>query len=124
MTPSKKKLPEHTCADVRRVVDRIGDKWSLYLIGTLNEGPMRFNELRRKVEGISQRMLTLTLRGLERDGLVQRKVYPTNPPSVEYTLTDLADTLLEPVLGLVAWAKENTGVILQAQEKYDKKNAD
>jgi DNA-binding HxlR family transcriptional regulator len=111
-------------ADVRRVVDRIGDKWSLYLIGTLNAGPMRFNELKRKIEGISQRMLTLTLRGLERDGLVRRKVYATNPPSVEYILTNLGRTLIEPVLGLVAWAKEKTPIILQAQAKYDKKNAD
>ncbi|MGB9153564.1 MAG: helix-turn-helix domain-containing protein [Alphaproteobacteria bacterium] len=123
MSPSKRKLPEHDCAAVRRVVDRIGDKWSLYLIGTLQEGPMRFNEIRRSIEGISQRMLTLTLRGLERDGLVVRTVYPTKPPSVEYMLTDLGRTMLEPVMGLVAWAQEKTPIIVQSQAKYDKTNA-
>lgn len=122
MSPSKSKLPEQDCEAVRRVVDRIGDKWSLYLIGTLQDGPMRFNEIRRNIEGISQRMLTLTLRGLERDGLVVRKVYPTKPPSVDYALTDLGRTLLEPVMGLVTWAQKHTPVILQAQEKYDKAN--
>lgn len=125
MSPSNtnvraKRLPEHDCATVRRVVDRIGDKWSLYLIGTLKDGPMRFNEIARNIEGISQRMLTLTLRGLERDGLVSRKVYPTKPPSVEYVLTDLGRTLLEPVNGLVLWAQKNTQAILQSQEKFDK----
>ncbi len=128
MSPSNtnvraKRLPEHDCATVRRVVDRIGDKWSLYLIGTLKDGPMRFNEIARNIEGISQRMLTLTLRGLERDGLVSRKVYPTKPPSVEYVLTDLGRTLLEPVNGLVLWAQKNTTQILQSQEKFDKKTA-
>ena len=123
MSPGKRKLPEQDCAAVRRIVDRIGDKWSLYLIGTLKEGPMRFNEIRRSIEGISQRMLTLTLRGLERDGLVKRTVHPTKPPSVEYFLTDLGRTLLEPVKGLVVWAQKNTPTIIQAQAKYDKAEA-
>lgn len=121
--PVRTRLPEADCAMVRRVVDRIGDKWSLYLIGTLKDGPMRFNEIARSIEGISQRMLTLTLRGLERDGLVARTVYDTKPPSVEYVLTDLGRTLLEPVNGLVLWAQKNTQQIMHAQEKFDKKNA-
>lgn len=129
MSPSNtsvrtRKLPEADCAMVRRVVDRIGDKWSLYLIGTLKDGPMRFNEIARNIDGISQRMLTLTLRGLERDGLVSRKVYPTKPPSVEYVLTDLGRTLLEPVNGLVLWAQKNTMQILASQAKFDKNNAE
>ena len=83
MSPSKQKLPEQGCAAVRRILDRVGDKWSLYVVGTLEGGPLRFNEIRRNIEGISQRMLTLTLRSLERDGLVTRTVYPTKPPSVK-----------------------------------------
>ena len=120
MSPSKHKLPEQDCIGVRRLLDRIGDKWSLYIIGTLQGGPMRFNEIRRHIEGISQRMLTLTLRELERNGLVTRTVYPTKPPSVEYDLTDLGRTLLEPVMGLVTWAQKSQATIEQARVKYDK----
>ena len=120
MSPSKHKLPEQDCLGVRRLLDRIGDKWSLYIIGTLQAGPMRFNEIRRHIEGISQRMLTLTLRELERNGLVTRTVYPTKPPSVEYALTDLGSTLLEPVRGLVTWVQKSQATIEQARVKYDK----
>jgi len=120
MSPSKHKLPEQDCLGVRRLLDRIGDKWSLYIIGTLQGGPMRFNEIRRHIEGISQRMLTLTLRELERNGLVTRTVYPTKPPSVEYALTDLGRTLLEPVMGLVTWVQKSQATIEQARVKYDK----
>jgi DNA-binding HxlR family transcriptional regulator len=120
MSPSKHKLPEQDCLGVRRLLDRIGDKWSLYIIGTLQAGPMRFNEIRRHIEGISQRMLTLTLRELERNGLVTRTVYPTKPPSVEYALTDLGSTLLEPVMGLVTWVQRSQSTIEQARVKYDK----
>lgn len=120
MSPSKQKLPEQDCAAVRRILDRVGDKWSFYVVGTLEGGPLRFNEIRRNIEGISQRMLTLTLRSLERDGLVTRTVYPTKPPSVEYELTGLARTLLEPVMGLVAWVQKSQATIEQAQVKYDK----
>jgi DNA-binding HxlR family transcriptional regulator len=126
MSPGKQKLPaqnchsSHDCAAIRRILGRIGDKWSLYIVGTLQAGPMRFNEIRRSIEGLSQRMLTLTLRGLERDGLVTRKVYPTKPPSVEYDLTNLGRTLLEPVNGLVTWVQKSQAAIEQAQVKYDK----
>ena len=81
---------------------------------------MRFNEIRRHIEGISQRMLTLTLRDLERNGLVTRTVYPTKPPSVEYALTNLGRTLLEPVMGLVTWVQKSQATIEQARVKYDK----
>ena len=120
MSPSKHKLPEQDCLSVRRLLDRIGDKWSLYIIGTLQGGPMRFNAIQRHIDGISQRMLTLTLRDLERSGLVTRTVYPTKPPSVEYALTDLGSTLLEPVMGLVTWAQKSQATIEQARMKYDK----
>ena len=120
MSPGKQKLPEQDCAAIRRILGRIGDKWSLYIVGTLQGGPMRFNEIRRNIEGLSQRMLTLTLRGLERDGLVTRKVYPTKPPSVEYDLTNLGRTLLEPVNGLVTWVQKSKTAIEQAQAKYDR----
>ena len=134
MSPGKKKLPspasgpacpsggKHTesgCAAIRAILGRIGDKWSLYIVGTLQDGPKRFNEIRRSVEGLSQRMLTLTLRGLERDGLVTRTVYPTKPPSVEYDLTDLGRTLLEPVNGLITWVQKSQPAIERAQKKYD-----
>ena len=108
------------CRAVADVLARIGDKWTVYIVGLLSKGPMRFNEIRRHIEGISQRMLTLTLRELERNGLVTRTVYPTKPPSVEYALTDLGSTLLEPVMGLVTWAQKSQATIEQARVKYDK----
>ncbi len=89
------------------MLNRVGDKWSIYIVGYLRDGPLRFNELRRSIEGISQRMLTLTLRGLERDGLVTRTIFPTIPPRVDYELTDLGRTLLEPVLAISQWASGN-----------------
>src|SRR6266852_5274560 len=98
---------EHTPADchAREVLARVGDKWSVYVIHVLGDaGTLRFNELRREVDGISQRMLTVTLRGLERDGLVKRIVYPQVPPRVEYSLTRLGATLLQLVGGLVEWS--------------------
>jgi DNA-binding HxlR family transcriptional regulator len=107
------------CKSTREILDRIGDKWSLYLIITLANGVRRFNELRRGIDGISQRMLTLTLRGLERDGLVTRTMYPTIPPRVDYELTELGRTLLEPVMALVSWADNNKGVIAKAQQRFD-----
>jgi DNA-binding HxlR family transcriptional regulator len=107
------------CEGTRKILDRIGDKWSLYLIITLANGVRRFNELRRGIDGISQRMLTLTLRGLERDGLVTRTMYPTIPPRVDYELTELGRTLLEPVMALVSWADTNKGVIAKAQQRFD-----
>jgi DNA-binding HxlR family transcriptional regulator len=114
--------PRHTskeCLAVREVLDRVGDKWSVMIIARLGERAHRFSELRRATEGISQRMLTLTLRNLERDGLVTRTVHPTVPPSVEYGLTRLGRTLLEPVCALVAWANQHGEDMLDARGRYD-----
>jgi DNA-binding HxlR family transcriptional regulator len=101
------------------VLTRVGDKWSVLVISLLGDGTMRFSELQRSIEGISQRMLTLTVRQLERDGLVLRKVYPEVPPRVEYTLTELGNTLLEPVRVLGAWALDHRGDIELARRRYD-----
>ncbi|VWC92965.1 HxlR family transcriptional regulator [Burkholderia lata] len=110
---------DNDCQATRQILDRIGDKWSLYIIATLNDGSRRFNELKREIDGISQRMLTLTLRGLERDGLVTRTVFPTIPPRVDYALTPLGETLLAPVMTLVMWAEKNKQPIAQARERFD-----
>jgi DNA-binding HxlR family transcriptional regulator len=105
---------------VREVLNRVGDKWSVFVVGLLGAGPKRFSELKRAIEGISQRMLTLTLRGLERDGLVTRTVYPSIPPRVDYELTHLGRTLLEPVEALAAWATEHRFEIQRARDRFDK----
>jgi DNA-binding HxlR family transcriptional regulator len=111
---------EHGVCPAREILDRVGDKWSVYVVGMLGGGPLRFSELKRRIEGISQRMLTLTLRSLERDGLVTRTVHPTVPPSVEYALTSLGRTLLRPVMALAAWAEKNRRRIQQARDKFDR----
>jgi DNA-binding HxlR family transcriptional regulator len=108
-----------SCVAVREVLSRVGDKWSVLVIGLLGDGPKRFNEMRRSIDGISQRMLTLTVRGLERDGLVTRTLYPTIPPRVDYALTHLGKTLLEPVSALAAWADRNRVQIQSARDKFD-----
>jgi DNA-binding HxlR family transcriptional regulator len=107
------------CLAAREVLHRVGDKWSVLVIALLGDGPQRFSELRRSIEGISQRMLTLTLRGLERDGLVTRTVFPTIPPRVDYALTRLGRTLLEPVRALSAWAEKHRQEIQDARDKFD-----
>lgn len=114
------------CPAVREVLNRVGDKWSVLVVSMLGQGPKRFGELRRATEGISQRMLTLTLRGLERDGLVTRTVEATIPPKVEYELTELGRTLLVPVHALAQWALENRMRIHEAQQQFDvnARNAD
>jgi DNA-binding HxlR family transcriptional regulator len=113
---------EYTAANrrARDVLARIGDKWSVYVIHVLGDArTLRFNELRSRVEGISQRMLTVTLRGLERDGLVARKVYPEVPPRVEYTLTPLGTTLRQLVRALVAWSAAHLTEVDAARAAYD-----
>ncbi len=107
------------CIAAREVLSRVGDKWSMFVIALLGEGPMRFSELKRAIEGISQRMLTLTVRGLERDGLVTRTVFPSIPPRVDYALTLMGKTLLEPVSVLVIWAQENRQTIQDARNRFD-----
>ena len=110
------------CDAVRPILVRIGDKWSVLIVMALRDGPRRFNQIRRDIGSISQRMLTLTLRGMERDGLVSRKVYPTTPPRVEYALTDLGQSLRSPVEALGAWAIAHEPQIVAAQARYDAEN--
>jgi DNA-binding HxlR family transcriptional regulator len=107
------------CRAVSEVLARIGDKWTVLVVSTLGDGPKRFSELRRALGSISQRMLTLTLRALERDGLVTRTVFPTIPPRVDYELTRLGHSLLEPVSGLGLWARQNRSAIEDARRRFD-----
>lgn len=112
----------HGFCPVRDILDRFGDKWSLLAILNLgNSEKTRFNELRNKIDGISQRMLTVTLRSLERDGLITRKIYAEVPPRVEYALTDLGFRLLKQILELAKWASGSTAEILRARMDYDSK---
>jgi DNA-binding HxlR family transcriptional regulator len=116
---------EHTPANchAREILARVGDKWSVYVIHVLGDaGTLRFNELRSRVDGISQRMLTVTLRGMERDGLVTRKVYPEVPPRVEYALTKLGATLRQLVRGLVQWSGAHLTEVDAARAAYDARN--
>jgi len=106
------------CA-TRRILDRIGDRWTVLVIGVLGDGDARFSELRRRVDGVSQKMLTQTLRGLERDGLVRRTVYPEVPVRVVYALTDAGRTLLEPLHALQQWSIEHLSDVSAAQNAYD-----
>jgi len=107
------------CRAISAVLSRVGDKWTVLVVSALGAGPMRFNEMRRALGSISQRMLTLTLRALERDGLVTRTVYPTIPPRVDYALTRLGRSLLEPVNGLSAWARANRAAMEAARSRFD-----
>ncbi len=118
MKPRHMHLPGD-CKAISAVLARIGDKWTVLVVNFLGSGAKRFSEIRREVGGISQRMLTLTLRALERDGLVTRTVHPTNPPRVEYALTSLGVSLLEPVQALGTWAIDNQGPMEAARAKFD-----
>lgn len=115
--------PNHgDCRGVASVLSRVGDKWSVFVIMMLGGGPKRFNELKRMINGISQRMLTLTLRGLERDGLVTRTIFPTIPPRVDYELTDLGRGLQQPVKALGEWAITHQEQIAAARTRFDERN--
>jgi DNA-binding HxlR family transcriptional regulator len=118
MIPGTLHVPED-CRAVSEVLARVGDKWTVLVVGELGRSPKRFNEIRRALGSISQRMLTLTLRGLERDGLVTRTVFPTIPPRVDYELTKLGRSLLEPVSGLGLWARRNRSAIEDARRRFD-----
>jgi len=107
------------CQTISALLQRIGDKWTVLVVNTLAEGSKRFNELRREIPSVSQRMLTLTLRNLERDGLVSRTVTPSIPPRVDYELTALGHSLHKPVNALAEWALENVEAIHSAQSKFD-----
>jgi DNA-binding HxlR family transcriptional regulator len=109
----------HACRPVTDILSRVGDKWSVMIVMLLGPGPKRFNEIRRAINGISQRMLTLTLRGLERDGLVTRTVFPTIPPRVDYELTELGQSLRCPIDALGEWAHANRDEIDAARARFD-----
>lgn len=116
-------LHGHTgCKSIAETLARIGDKWTVLVVGALQNGPRRYSELRREVAGISQRMLTLTLKGLEQDGIVERTMYPTIPPRVDYELTELGRDLLVPLKALFQWAVNNRTRMLDAREKFEQKN--
>ncbi len=129
MRPSKTRvtmdrhLPSEDCPKISQVLARIGEKWSVLIIIMLGERPRRFSELKRAIGGISQRMLTLSLRGLERDGLVKRTVFPVVPPRVEYELTALGQSLRSPVSALGEWARGHLDEIDAAREVFDSREA-
>jgi len=119
MTTRKGKTAESDSCPIRDVLDRVGDRWSMLVLCTLSSnGTMRFSALKASIEDISQRMLAQTLRRLEQDGLLSRTVYPTNPPRVDYALTQLGKSLLEPVWELVRWAKHNHRRVIESRRNY------
>jgi DNA-binding HxlR family transcriptional regulator len=111
--------PYRADCPTRRILDRIGDRWTVLIVGVLADGDARFSELRRRIEGVSQKMLTQTLRGLERDGLVRRTVYPEVPVRVEYALTDAGRTLQGPLRALQEWAIEHLTDVSASQQAFD-----
>ena len=110
-------------ATISQMLARVGDKWSMLMIQTLGHGPVRFNELRRRIGDISQKVLSSTLKALERDGLVSRTVVPSVPPQVTYELTDLGRDLLIPVIAIIGWTIDNTDRIVAARHVYDQQHA-
>jgi DNA-binding HxlR family transcriptional regulator len=113
---------DQDCIATREILSRVGDKWSVLAIVNLGDGTKRFTDLKRAMEGISQHVLTLTLRGLERDGLVKRTIYPTIPPRVDYELTPLGQTLLAPVMGLALWAQDHRAEVYRARESFEREH--
>jgi DNA-binding HxlR family transcriptional regulator len=112
----------HPTCQLRDILDRVGDKWSVLVMDLLGSGPKRYSELQRAIDGISQRMLTLTLRSLERDGLVNRTVTPTSPPRVDYTLTPVGETLSDQVSSLIIWAENQRHYVAESRTRYDNNN--
>jgi DNA-binding HxlR family transcriptional regulator len=115
---------DHSYVECRALADilvRIGDKWTVMVVGVLSRGPMRYSQISKLVDGVSQRMLTLTLKSLERDGLATRTVYPTNPPRVDYALTGLGQTLTVPLNALWTWAQENRVKIEETRRNFDQR---
>lgn len=118
---------KHVPADCRRfssVFARLGDKWSVLIVMTLSQGPLRFNAIKRAIDGISQQMLTRALRTLERDGMVQRQVFPTVPPQVEYSLTGLGQSLADPIRALGGWVQDHMPAIEAARTTFDARGSD
>jgi DNA-binding HxlR family transcriptional regulator len=122
MTFAAHQLFSEDCRKVSKVLARVGDKWSMLIIVLLRDGARRFNGMRRTVDGISQQMLTRTLRGLERDGMVTRTMIPASPPQVEYALTDLGRSLSQPVLALGTWVHEHLAQIDAARNRFDRRS--
>jgi DNA-binding HxlR family transcriptional regulator len=123
MAVTAKTVQKHdptTCSQVREVLSLVGDKWSVLIVKVLSDGTLRFSEVRKAMPGISQRMLTRTLRALERDGLLTRTVEPTVPPSVYYELTPLGKTLMEPLIALARWTTASYPQIAEAQKRFDR----
>ncbi|WP_227323870.1 winged helix-turn-helix transcriptional regulator [Acidisoma silvae] len=112
-----------TCKALGNILDRVGDKWTVMVVGNLSDGPMRFNALQRAIAGVSHRMLTLTLRGLERDGLVKRTVFATVPPRVDYELTKLGHSLRPPLEVLAGWVQTNRTSVEEARKAFDQSEA-
>jgi len=110
------------CRPVSELLSRVGDKWTVLVVAMLGDGAMRFSVLRKSIDGISQKMLTATLRGLERDGFVTRTVFPTTPPRVDYALTPLGRDLLLPVNALATWARANQARVEAARAEFDRRN--
>ncbi len=121
--PVNLKVMYQSDCPTRQVLDRIADKWTTLILGLLEAGPQRFSALQRGIGGISQKMLTQTLRGLERDGLVQRTIYPEVPPRVEYQLTRLGETLCGPIAAIQHWAESHIDEVIMAQNEYDARNS-
>jgi DNA-binding HxlR family transcriptional regulator len=117
----RRQVQQTQACEIRDLLDRLADKWSLLVVELLGDGSHRFSELRRQIDGISQRMLTLTLRNLERDGLLTRTVHAVVPPGVDYELTSLGTTLLEAVTPLVAWARTNRDDVAAARSAFDQR---
>jgi len=115
----KRPNPYYAQCPTRQILDRIGDKWAVLVLGRLAEGPVRFNRLRREIEGISQKMLSQTLRELERDGLVHRAAFATVPVTVEYSISPLGQTLVAPIEALSRWAETHMIDVIAARERYD-----
>ncbi len=119
--PTRPAIPAANCG-TRKVLDLIADEWTVFVVYALADGTRRYSQLQREVHGISQKMLTQTLRNMERDGMVERKVYPVVPPMVEYSLTELGQTLIEPLSAVGRWAEEHLGEVEQARAQYDRLN--
>lgn len=115
---------EANCKALGQIFERIGDKWTIMIVGALSRGPLRFNVLQRSIPGLSHKMLTTTLRGLERDGLVTRTAFATIPPRVDYELTEQGRSLHEPLLTLASWARSQQAYIEGSRQKFDQRTAD
>ena len=122
---ASKDYSDADCRTVINILDRIGDKWVILIVGALMDGPVRFNAILRSIDGLSHRMLTYTLRALECDGLVNRTAYPSIPPKVEYQLTDLGRSLIDPLATLTGWVRQHHFAIETARKSFEtKQNAD